>query len=191
MECVSAGTSFKIEDRWTVVRFTAPCFIERGSERWRKLNTCEYKNSEMHCAVSHAFLYNWTCFLLQRNWFIITVSTKQLLGILWKFLVFFTPRILLKAKYRSNQVLGRWMAKSGPGIKPPNNQAGSPSVSTHNILLPEQELRRSEGCNFQCGVLPGRKKLVFFYTRETGLAAKIYPGYQVSIDHIKVCGGVV
>ena len=54
------------------------------------------------------------------------------------------------------------MAKSGPGIKPLNNHSGSPTVSTHNILLPEQELRRSEGCNFQCGVLPGRKKLVFY-----------------------------
>ena len=67
-------------------------------------------------------------FLLQRNWFIITVSTKQLLGILWKF-----PCILLKAKYRSNQVLGGWMAKSGPGIKPLNNHTGSPTVSTHVI----------------------------------------------------------
>ena len=74
---------------------------------------------------------------------------------------------------------------------PRHKTTEQPSVSTHNILLPEQELRRREGCNFQCGVLPGRKKLVFFYTRETGLAAKIYPGYQVSIDHIKVCGGVV
>ena len=35
------------------------------------------------------------------------------------------------------------------------------------------------------------KKLVFLDTRETGLATKIYPGYQVSIDHFEVCGGVV
>ena len=146
------------------MRFTAPCFIERGFERWRKLNTCEYKNSEMHCAVSHAFLYNWTCFLLQRNWFIITVSTKQLLGILWKFLVFFTPRILLKAKYRSNQVLGGWMAKSGPGIKPLNNHSSHQrsALTWSQYTVTRVWIKERRKVQFSVWSFPGRKKLVFY-----------------------------
>ena len=65
----------------------------------------------------------------------------NLFDLLWKFQLLVLLSIfcwIFKAIYRSDQVEERWifgMTKSGHSTKPPNNhQAGSPAVSTRNIL---------------------------------------------------------
>ena len=87
------------------------------------------------CTVAHVFLY-----VANKFYDFLYSLVINLLDILWKFLLLVLLTIfcwIFKAIYRSDQVEERWicwMTKSGHSTKPPNNQAGSPVVSTRNIL---------------------------------------------------------
>ena len=88
-----------------------------------------------YCTVAHVFLYVANIF----NDFLFSLVIN-LFDLLWNFLLPVLLSIfcwIFKAIYRSDQVEERWifwMTKSGHSTKPPNNQAGSPVVSTRNIL---------------------------------------------------------